>query len=62
MCGSHCIRPVYREDLQALKKSLSKRDKEASAGEGIRSRDSAASEGRRTALPTHSLTMDFIHG
>ncbi len=60
-------RAVYREDLQVLKKTLSKQDKEASSvargattvAKGV---SSAASHGRRAALPDNGLSMQFIHG
>ena len=52
--------PLYREDLQLLKKSISKQEKEAtSVGRGVRS---SASQGKRAALPEHGLAMQFIHG
>ncbi len=59
------LRPVYREDLQVLKQTLTKQAKTKDGGEGGvagKGISSAHSHGRKTALPESSLTMQFIHG
>ncbi len=55
------IRPVYREDLQVLKKAISKREKEAPEVGGVKSQRSGA-HGKKATVPDNSLAMEFIHG
>ena len=58
-------REVYREDLQALKRKIKEREKEADkevkSGRGIKASSSAA-EGRKNSAPEDSLSLEFVHG
>ena len=61
-------RTVYREDLQKLKKKLSKQSKQTASteevgkGRAISAATSDAVSGKRNAVPESYLTMEFVHG